>query len=105
MELQPGDTLVLCTDGITKAKREGCYGRQRLARAALRSAGHAAQAVRGANLEDMRRFGHGAAQADDAVLMVWVRDSIPRNPSLRGVGVLAPRNDGLVVVSYERRML
>ncbi len=76
VQLRPGDTLVLYTDGITEAEGAGVgfYGRDRLAEVARQSAGQPAEVVRTAILQDVEQFVQGAALADDIALMVLVRE-------------------------------
>jgi len=72
VQLQPGDTLVLYTDGITEAESPGGEFYRR--RTALQSVGRPAEAVLAAILEDVQAFVGDAALADDIALMVLVRD-------------------------------
>lgn len=76
LEVRPGDTLVLYTDGITEAERagEGFYGCDRLAQTVRQSAGRPAEAIQAAILDDVQEFVQGAALADDIALMVLVRE-------------------------------
>lgn len=76
VQLLPGDTLVLYTDGITEAEsaRARFYGRERLVETAQRSMGQPAETVRAVILDDVQQFVLGAALADDIALMVLVRE-------------------------------
>lgn len=80
-KLEPGDTLVLFTDGVTEAQSQGreLYGDQRLRAAATGGSGKSIGAVQDTILESVREFSRGADQADDITLLI-VRY---RNPALR----------------------
>lgn len=70
--LQPGDSLLLYTDGITDARnRDGeDYGDERLQRLAARlPRDHSAEEIIRAVVEDVSRFTGGADQADDITLV------------------------------------
>jgi sigma-B regulation protein RsbU (phosphoserine phosphatase) len=79
VELQPGDVLVLYTDGITDALDEGgaFFDEDRLLDAVRASWGRQAQEIKAAVLEAVRQFTGGAPQLDDIALMVLVRDTGP----------------------------
>jgi hypothetical protein len=65
-----GDTLVMVTDGITEASREGeMFGDERLAAIVAREAGGGAENVRDAVVSEVARFREGAQQ-DDLTLLV-----------------------------------
>ena len=71
--LQPGDTLVLATDGVTEAlDRDGrFYGRERLAAClAAQPPAAGARQVLDALVDDVARFAAGAEPADDVTVMV-----------------------------------
>lgn len=75
VHLDPGDALILYTDGITEAEDgQGFYGLPRLKQAAQRNWGGAAQQLHDAILGDVRQFTQGTAQSDDIALMVVARD-------------------------------
>ena len=82
VQFDPGDLLVLYTDGITEAsnEREELFGDERLltsVRACLDSAnprGPAAQQVQDTILGDVLRFAGSAPQSDDIALAVLVRE-------------------------------
>ncbi len=72
VQLQPGDLLVLFTDGVSEAmSKEGEeYGEERLERLLSEHRGSAAQAVLEAIHHDVLGFTRGAQQSDDITLMV-----------------------------------
>jgi serine phosphatase RsbU (regulator of sigma subunit) len=74
--IQPGDVMVLYTDGITDAQNtaEEFYGLDRLQEALSRQRGKTALEIRNALREDVRNWVGQAAQFDDITLMVVVRD-------------------------------
>lgn len=73
--LDPGDALILYTDGITEAEDgQSFYGLPRLKEVALQNWGGSAQRMHDAILEDVRQFTRGTAQSDDIALMVVVRE-------------------------------
>jgi serine phosphatase RsbU (regulator of sigma subunit)/pSer/pThr/pTyr-binding forkhead associated (FHA) protein len=67
---EPGDTLVLYTDGVSEARNmEGeVYGAERL-RAAVQNAAADAEAVGMALLDDVRRFAGARPQSDDMAIV------------------------------------
>ena len=72
LALQPGDILVMYTDGIVEAANDGeeMYGPQRLADAVLsRQASAAPDIVRAIN-QSLETFGDGEPRADDTTLVV-----------------------------------
>jgi sigma-B regulation protein RsbU (phosphoserine phosphatase) len=71
-QLQPGDTLVLVTDGITEAidpQRE-MFGNERLRLAAERYAGESVEQLQAGIIDAVEEFSRGAYQADDITLLV-----------------------------------
>jgi serine phosphatase RsbU (regulator of sigma subunit) len=79
VQLDPGDTLVLYTDGITEAQntQQALFGEERLRQAARQAAaappaGRSEQ-MRVTILQEMERFTLGAAQSDDITLLVLTR--------------------------------
>lgn len=70
--LQPGDVLVLCTDGILEAMNsaEDEYGTERLADCVARHRTKGSQAIVDAVLAEVQEFSRGGAHIDDKVLMV-----------------------------------
>ena len=78
MILQPGDAIVLYTDGVSEAfnPRDECYGDQRLLAGLATSTGHSATAVTSALLQSVRAFADGTPQSDDiAALVLRVADA------------------------------
>jgi serine phosphatase RsbU (regulator of sigma subunit) len=71
VQLQPGDVLVACTDGITEAlsPAEEQYGPQRLARAVARFAARSAAEIVDAVFDDVDAFAAGAERRDDRVAL------------------------------------
>ncbi len=73
-ELEPGDAIVLCTDGIleaTSAQGEH-FGFDRI-QASLAAAGPSAQEIASRIVVDVRSHGQGVAQYDDITLLVCRR--------------------------------
>jgi serine phosphatase RsbU (regulator of sigma subunit) len=70
--LEPGETLVLYTDGVPEAEdaAQSFYGRTRFEAALIASRTESPTAVRRAVLTDMARFTQGAAPADDVTLLI-----------------------------------
>jgi sigma-B regulation protein RsbU (phosphoserine phosphatase) len=75
VSIEPGDALVLYTDGITDAENtsEEFYGLERLREVLSRQRGKKAEEIRDAIREEVRRWVGKAAQFDDITLMVLVR--------------------------------
>jgi len=76
IQLQPGDTLVLYTDGITDANDvDGAFfGSQRLLAAIQSNLGKPAAALRDEILSQVRAFAAGAPQYDDIALLILARE-------------------------------
>jgi serine phosphatase RsbU (regulator of sigma subunit) len=80
-QLDPGDVLVLYTDGITEAHREPplLFGEERLLESVRATQGTAgsqrpsAQEIQDRILADVHRFVDGAPQSDDIALILLVR--------------------------------
>ena len=70
LRLQPGDTLLLYTDGVTEAfdRDRSCFGEARLLRA-LAATPPGSKAMVERVLESVRAFAHGAPQSDDIALL------------------------------------
>ncbi len=83
IQIEPGDALVLYTDGITEAQdqHETLFGRQRLLKFLAtmnlpsESQRPSAQHIQDALLAEVHRFMGQAPQLDDVTLMVLLRDS------------------------------
>ena len=71
-QLQSGDTLVMCTDGVLDAQNERGrrYGRERLSHILLEHGGETAQGLLKAIQCDLRRHCGGASREDDLTLVV-----------------------------------
>jgi sigma-B regulation protein RsbU (phosphoserine phosphatase) len=77
VQMAPGDTLVLYSDGVTDAQDEtgAFFGEERLQRVIRENAGLPAGQFLRALLEAIARFGGEATQFDDMTLMVVIRDT------------------------------
>jgi serine phosphatase RsbU (regulator of sigma subunit) len=75
VQLNPGDMLVLYTDGVTEAQNsEGeFFDLHRLIQSAIANLGHEAKAVQQAILADIDQFMGGAPQLDDIAMVILVR--------------------------------
>jgi sigma-B regulation protein RsbU (phosphoserine phosphatase) len=72
VRLDPGDAVVLYTDGLVEARREGeLYGERRLSEALQANAQLPAQELANALLEDCHAF--GGELADDCAIVVLRR--------------------------------
>jgi sigma-B regulation protein RsbU (phosphoserine phosphatase) len=72
IQLEPGDLVVVCSDGVTEARnQEGEeFGRERLVDALARTHGSKPEAVLDLLLSTVRKYSEGAAQGDDITAMV-----------------------------------
>ena len=72
MTLEPGDTLVLYTDGVTEAmdKEHQEFGMERLHDSLEKAAGSDSQGVLDAIVRDVQHFQHGGPQTDDMTLLI-----------------------------------
>jgi len=70
--LEPGDALVLYTDGVTEAfnAREECYGDDRFLSSLGASSDQSARAVTAGLLQSVRAFAGGTPQSDDIAALV-----------------------------------
>ena len=77
LRLDPGDLLVLYTDGITEAQNHAgaSYGEERLLEIVLSKATADSNAIREAVLDDVRRFMGNSARQDDIAILVIKRES------------------------------
>jgi CHASE2 domain-containing sensor protein len=81
VDLNPGDVVVLFTDGVTEAEsRSGLYGDERLHELLRREHGGSAAAIAEAICRDVDRFSHGLHQTDDVTVVVVkvADDAAPR---------------------------
>jgi len=71
-QLEPGDTLVIYTDGVSEAQNTASelFGRQRLRETVTAHAGEGCAAIHYAIQEAVAAFTEGAAQTDDITLLV-----------------------------------
>lgn len=72
VELQPGDALLLYTDGITEAENAAgtFYGLERLLEVAQKHAGAPAEELVNVCLEDVKRFSGDGPASDDRTILV-----------------------------------
>ncbi len=79
VRIEPGDTLVLYTDGITDAQNisDQSYGLDKLIDALGGQRGKTAVEIRDTLREEVRAWVGNAAQFDDITLMVVVREKAP----------------------------
>lgn len=75
LDMQPGDTVVLYTDGISEAMNaQGhVYGSERI-RTAIAEASTGVEQVGQSLLDDVRRFVRGRLQSDDICLICFARE-------------------------------
>jgi sigma-B regulation protein RsbU (phosphoserine phosphatase) len=78
-KLEPGDVMVLCTDGITEAMdvNEEEYGTERLVRAVLQAASGKAEEIVAAVSADVNRFSQGGTHLDDKVMIAIKAVAVP----------------------------
>lgn len=71
LNLRPGDSLILYSDGVTEAfnPQEECYGNERLLADAGGFDGNSARAISAGLLERVRAFARGAPQSDDIAIL------------------------------------
>ena len=76
VKLEPGDTWVLFTDGVTEARNPAgdLYGADRL-REAVGTAPADAESLGKLVLDDVRRFAAGRPQGDDLTIVCFGRTS------------------------------
>lgn len=72
MQMLPGDTLVLFTDGITEAENTSSelFGYDRLREVTTRAARESMEGMQKAILDAVSEFARGAPQADDITLLI-----------------------------------
>ena len=75
IQLQPGDTLVMYTDGVNEAFNTSFeeYGEERMAQLLSSQNGRSCREMIDSQLEDVRRFSEGAEQSDDITMMALRR--------------------------------
>jgi sigma-B regulation protein RsbU (phosphoserine phosphatase) len=85
VDLEPGDLLVLCTDGITEALDHelGCYGLERLAKVLEKPAGGIDEVGRRI-LADVEKHAAGQPRSDDVCLVCFRRAVADTPPRRRG---------------------
>lgn len=74
VQLQPGDRLLLFSDGVSDAVNEGSveFGSARVAEMLLNCRGEAATDMRDAMLTELRAYTAGCAQFDDLTLIAGI---------------------------------
>jgi serine phosphatase RsbU (regulator of sigma subunit) len=79
VRMEPGDALVLYTDGITDARDTGgeMFGEERLLEVARQAQGCSAREIQEALLEDVHTFVGDAPLGDDMTLMVVAMECAP----------------------------
>jgi sigma-B regulation protein RsbU (phosphoserine phosphatase) len=72
VKLQPGDVLLLCTDGVVEAVGPDSeeYGTERMIRLVSQNRSRSAQELVSLVRNDLREFSRSSAQTDDRVLLV-----------------------------------
>jgi serine phosphatase RsbU (regulator of sigma subunit) len=77
VQLDPGDVLVLYSDGVTDAEDQDAtpFGRERLKASVRANLGRPAQAIHAALLAGIQAFAGGAVQSDDIALVVVAREN------------------------------
>ncbi len=77
VQLMPGDTLMLYTDGVTEAQDEddSFFGDERLKSLLLANAGRSANMIEDKVIAALYDFAGDAPQYDDITLMVIVRET------------------------------
>ena len=75
IQLEPGDTIVMYTDGVNEACNTNFdeYGDDRMAQLLEKQAGRTCREMIDAQLEDVRLFSNGADQSDDITIMALRR--------------------------------
>ncbi len=77
-QINPGDMLILYTDGIVEAQDEDeeFFGEEKFKQVALSNVGKSAEVVEGKVMRAVEKFVGDARQADDMTLMILVREEI-----------------------------
>ncbi len=97
LELRPGDSLILYSDGVSEAfnPQDECYGNDRLLADAGTWTGQGAPAITASLLQKVRAFVNGAPQSDDiAILTLKVNGSRRREEAERGIASNPPLHVG-----------
>jgi|SoiMethySBSTD1v2_1073268.scaffolds.fasta_scaffold145434_1 phosphoserine phosphatase RsbU/P len=83
LRLQPGDSLLLYTDGLSEARDVAGaeYGIERLTKLAAVIRASSPRAMISACLEDLKTFGGGAPKGDDLTIMTIRWSGLPQSPS------------------------
>jgi len=85
VDLEPGDTVVLFTDGVTEAEdRHGMYGDERLHALLRRERGGSAADIADAICKYVDRFSHGLHQTDDVTVVVVKLADAAALPAVHG---------------------
>lgn len=71
-KLEPGDRVVLCTDGITESenKNNKPFGLERFKKSILKHRGHDIETMRDRIIKDVLKFSKGRERFDDYTLMI-----------------------------------
>lgn len=87
LHFQPGDLCALYTDGVTEAQNEhgDFFEAQRLATVLQRCAGHSAQSIKEAVLDEVQRFTGDVAQADDITLLALAHTRFGEEEGVRDI--------------------
>lgn len=97
LRLQPGQTLMLYTDGITEATdtQQQMFGTERLLACLERSTSHSAADLASGLLAEVDRFAEGAGQADDITVLAlsWHHAFADRNPAMLDLTLQASMDD------------
>lgn len=77
IQIDPGDVLLLYTDGVTEAQdtKNELFGEERLIEIAKNNPGHTADALRRSVIAGINNFVGDAPQADDITLIILKRDT------------------------------
>ena len=86
MKLEPGDTLVLFSDGVSEAMDpdEQLYGLPRLREALCGKTGESLEQIQKCVLDSVENFTHGASQADDLTMLLVRYLAASQSPGAAG---------------------
>ncbi len=97
LRLQPGQTLLLYTDGITEATdtNRAMFGPERMLASLARSPSRSAADLAGGLLAEVDRYAEGAGQADDITVLAlsWHHASDARNSPMLDLTINASMDD------------